>query len=77
MLLLLAVLLLLVIMLALGVRRAAGLAAVLLILVICGLLTLAFTAIFAVMAYRVANQGTFFAVPHGRTGALTLLLAGG
>ena len=64
------VLIMLAVALLLNVRIAAGPAAVLLILAISGLLTLAFTAIFAAMAYRVANHGTFFAV----TGFITLPL---
>ncbi|MEO6397745.1 MAG: ABC transporter permease [Tepidiformaceae bacterium] len=64
------VVIMLAVALALDVRIAAGPVAVLLILGICGLLTLAFTAIFAAMAYRVANHGTFFAV----TGFITLPL---
>ncbi|MEP6870569.1 MAG: ABC transporter permease [Anaerolineaceae bacterium] len=64
------VLIMLAVALLLGVRISAGPAAVLVILAIGGLLTLAFTAIFAAMAYRVANHGTFFAV----TGFITLPL---
>ena len=64
------VLIMLAVALLLNVRIAAGPAAVLLILAISGLLTLAFTAIFAAMAYRVANHSTFFAV----TGFITLPL---
>ena len=64
------VLIMLAVALVLGVRISAGPAAVLVILAIGGLLTLAFTAIFAAMAYRVANHGTFFAV----TGFITLPL---
>ena len=63
-------LIMLVVALGLGVRIAAGPGAVLVILAVGGLLTLAFTAIFAAMAYRVANHGTFFAV----TGFITLPL---
>ncbi len=64
------VLIMLAVALVLGVRISAGPTAVLVILAIGGLLTLAFTAIFAAMAYRVANHGTFFAV----TGFITLPL---
>jgi ABC-2 type transport system permease protein len=64
------VLIMLGVALALGVRVEAHVPGVLIILVVCGLLTLAFTAIFAALAYRVANHGTFFAV----TGFITLPL---
>ncbi len=56
--------------LALGVTFEAGPLAVLVILGFGALLTLSFTAVFAALAYRVANHGTFFAV----TGFITLPL---
>lgn len=64
------VLIMLAVALILDVRVATNVAGVLLILVVGGLLTLAFTAAFAALAYRVANHGTFFAV----TGFITLPL---
>jgi ABC-2 type transport system permease protein len=54
----------------LDVRIATNIGGVLIILFVGGLLTLAFTSIFAALAYRVANHGTFFAV----TGFITLPL---
>jgi ABC-2 type transport system permease protein len=54
----------------LDVRLATNIGGVLIILFVGGLLTLAFTSIFAALAYRVANHGTFFAV----TGFITLPL---
>ena len=56
--------------LALDVKIATSVPGFVAILVVGGLLTLAFTAIFAALAYRVANHGTFFAV----TGFITLPL---
>jgi ABC-2 type transport system permease protein len=64
------VVIMLLVALALDVRVTTGLAGVLVILVSAGLLTLAFTSLFAALAYRVANHGTFFAV----TGFITLPL---
>jgi ABC-2 type transport system permease protein len=64
------VLIMLAVAFALDVRIATGAAGVIAILVVCALLTMAFTAIFAALAYRVANHGTFFAV----TGFITLPL---
>jgi ABC-2 type transport system permease protein len=55
---------------ALQVDVATGAPGVVAILFVGGLLTLAFTAIFAALAYRVANHGTFFAV----TGFISLPL---
>lgn len=56
--------------LLLGVRIATNVPGLLVMLAVGALLTLAFTAIFAALAYRVANHGTFFAV----TGFITLPL---
>ena len=64
------VLIMLGVALALDVRIASNVPGVLAILVAGGLLTLAFTAVFAALAYRVGNHGTFFAV----TGFITLPL---
>lgn len=64
------VLIMLAVALSLDVRVATNVGGVLVILGISALLTLAFTAIFAALAYRVANHGTFFAV----TGFITLPL---
>jgi ABC-2 type transport system permease protein len=64
------VLIMLAVAFVLGVRVETNVPGVLAILFVCGLLTLAFTATFAALAYRVANHGTFFAV----TGFITLPL---
>ena len=64
------VLIMLVVATLLGVRVETGVAGVLVILVAGGLLTMAFTAAFSALCYRVANHGTFFAV----TGFITLPL---
>lgn len=64
------ILIMLAVALALDVRIETNIGGVLVILVVGALLTLAFTAIFAALAYRVANHGTFFAV----TGFITLPL---
>lgn len=64
------VLIMLAVALVLDVRVATNVPGVLVILLVGGLLTLAFTAGFAALAYRVANHGTFFAV----TGFITLPL---
>lgn len=64
------VLIMLAVALLLDVRVATNVPGVFVILAVGGLLTLAFTAAFAALAYRVANHGTFFAV----TGFITLPL---
>ncbi|MEO9254270.1 MAG: ABC transporter permease [Tepidiformaceae bacterium] len=64
------ILIMLAVALALDVRIETNIGGVLVTLVVGALLTLAFTAIFAALAYRVANHGTFFAV----TGFITLPL---
>ena len=64
------VLIMLAVAFVLDVRIATGVAGIVAILAVCALLTMAFTAIFAALAYRVANHGTFFAV----TGFITLPL---
>ena len=56
--------------LLLDVRIRSNAGGVVVILLVGALLTLAFTAIFAALAYRVANHGTYFAV----TGFITLPL---
>lgn len=64
------VLIMVTVALALDVRLSTGIPGFIVILLVGALLTLAFTSIFAALAYRVANHGTFFAV----TGFITLPL---